>query len=126
MYPLRRPVRALRFELADQRQHALAEVLDLFLEVQEAAEDQIDAGGLVVTMRDAMYSAFQSNRAEPIVVLNEVFKRRVCPVALPSARPCRLASRRRRRVHRFGIRVLDDVVQTCFASCSVSRAITMR
>src|ERR1019366_1039026 len=87
------------------------EVLDLFLEVQEAREHEIDAGGLVLddALRDLLRRADEA-RAEAVVVLHEVFERRVGPVALCLGRGfARLLDRIAEPVDRLRVGVLDDV-----------------
>src|ERR1700761_556563 len=74
-------------KLADQRNHVLAEILDLFLEMQEAEQDQ--ARARVLKGEDALRNLVRRAdevRAEPVVVLNQIVECRFGPVPLPLRR----------------------------------------
>src|SRR3954453_14705866 len=62
-------------DFTHERQHARAEVFDLFLEVQEPSQDQVDAAFAIRrnAFRDLLRCADQL-RAEAVVVLNQVLE----------------------------------------------------
>src|SRR5476651_674529 len=73
----------LGLQLTHQRQHALAEVLDFFLEVQEAGQHQVHAYCLQGddALGDLLRGANQVG-LEAVVVLHQILKGRLGPVAL--------------------------------------------
>src|ERR1700728_3080756 len=72
--------RALGFEFTHERNHVLAKMLDLFLEVQEAEQDQARSG--ILQREDALRNLVRRAdevRPKAVVVLNEIVKRRLRP-----------------------------------------------
>ena len=81
---------SLRFQFAHQRNHAPAEGLDLFVEMQEAEQYEIDANLLQRhdPLGDLLRRADEVG-AEAVVVLNENLRRSISPSCLrPPARLC--------------------------------------
>lgn len=104
------------FQLTHEWQHVFAEVFDLLLEVQKAAQHEIDAHTFV--SHDALGNLSRRTDevgAEAVVVLNQVFERRGGPVALPFGRrfAC-LFYCVTKRVDGFDVGLGDDFGQHAF------------
>jgi hypothetical protein len=113
------------FQLADERDDMLAEILDLFLEVQEAEQDEIGAGAFRSTMRSAIcLRRADQVRAEAVIVLDQIVEGGLRPIALAFRR--RLAGILdlvAKGIDRLGIGLAMMSASTALASSSVSRTI---
>ena len=105
--------RRRRFELAHQRDHAPAEILDLLLEVQEAEQDQVGAGLLEATMRSAICSGVPIRfERKPSLYWTRSSKFDFAQLPSPSgeALPAFFTSWPK-PLHRLGIGLGDDLAQ---------------
>jgi hypothetical protein len=95
---------------------APAEILDLFDEMEDAGQQDIDPDGMILF--DATCGrppACRSAQFEAVVVLHEVLEARVRPHALPfGRRPTGLLDRFAESFHRLDVRPRDDLAASEF------------